>query len=85
MLEKGEKITFYHSFASLQCFIFLISVKGVMISIIFDSILKFSDLPGIEIVPDRSDPDRHALDADPDPTKLIGSDPIRILKNAKAT
>jgi hypothetical protein len=39
---KSEKITFSHNIASLQWFIFLISVKGVIIFSILDSILKFS-------------------------------------------
>jgi hypothetical protein len=56
--KEKIKITLYYSFASLQCLIFLISVKGVMIFSIFDSILKFSekskvyqlfDLSGIDL------------------------------------
>ncbi len=60
------------------------SGKCVMILSILDSILKFSlkgkkiHLLGIDI--DELDPDRHALETnpDPDPAKLWGTDPIRI-------
>jgi hypothetical protein len=60
------------------------SGKCVMILSILESILKFSwkskkiHVLGIEI--DWLEPDRHALDTnpDPDPSKLCGSDPIRI-------
>jgi hypothetical protein len=44
MLEnRTKKITFSHSISSLQSFIFLISVKSVIIFSMFDSILKFSE------------------------------------------
>jgi hypothetical protein len=33
---------------------------------------------------DGPDPDRHVLDADPDPGKLCGSDSIQIYKTGKS-
>ncbi len=40
-LEDVNFFPFIHSIASLHCFIFLISAKGVIIFSILDSILKF--------------------------------------------
>ncbi len=74
---------FSQSLASLQCFIFLTSVKDVIILIILNSILKFcgkkytlvNKLFHTDNDPDRLDPDRHALDDvhDPDRAKWCGS------------
>jgi hypothetical protein len=84
--------TFSHSIASLQCFIFLINVKQMCHNFQYfgvDCTLKFSGkslvyqlfhLNGIDTDPDLPNPDRLALDGDPDPdpAKLCGSDPFWI-------
>jgi hypothetical protein len=81
----GTKLCYFYSQQwQLQNNSFHMSGKCVMILSILDSILKFSwkskkiHVLGIDI--DWLDPDRHALDTnpDPDPSKLCGSDPIRI-------
>jgi hypothetical protein len=70
------KIIFFtcsHCIASLQCLIFLISVRCVNIFCILDTILEFSGkmfhLFGNATDPDRPDPESITLDADPDPAK----------------
>jgi hypothetical protein len=76
MYSTCWKIRFYfsfsHSFATLQCFIFLISVKCVKIFSILDSILRFLSAWNWHN-PDWPDPDRHALKVDPYPD----SDPAK--------
>ncbi len=42
MLENWIFFTFSHSITSLKCFIFLISVKYIIIFNILDSMLKYS-------------------------------------------
>ncbi len=81
LIGKSNFYTFSHCYADLQCFIFLVSVNCVInlknfwqhIEILWKKVNFL--LPGID-----TDPDRHALDVDPDPdpAKWCGSDPIRI-------
>ncbi len=81
----GTKLCYFYSHQwQIQNISFHMSGKCVMILSILDSILKFSwkskkiHVLGIDI--NWLDQDRHALDTnpDPDPSKLCGSDPIRI-------
>ncbi len=77
--------TFSHSFASLQSFIFVISVKDAIIRSILDRILKFCGasivyhlfhMPGID-----TDPDRHANPyKDPDSAKWWVSGSTTLLR-----
>ena len=55
-------IIFSHSFAGLQCFIFLSSVKVKDVI----SLRSTFHMPGTDTDTDRPDTDRHALDADSD-------------------
>jgi hypothetical protein len=59
------------STASLLCFIFPVSVKGVIIFIIFDNVMKFSVKNSITLllVEMDTDPDRQTFDVNPDPAK----------------
>jgi hypothetical protein len=70
LLENQNFFTLCHSIVSLQCFIFLISVKCVIIfsaEIFLErSLVYLFHLFGID------------TDPDPDLEKLRGSDPIRI-------
>ncbi len=74
---------FSHSIASLQFFIFIFSVKCTLIFSVFfthywnflekSQVYQLLNLLGLD-----TNPDRHSLDADPDPAKWCGSNPIRI-------
>jgi hypothetical protein len=86
MLEIGKQFfIFIHSNATLQCVSFLKNEQGFMLRI-FDSMLIFSGKKvktacawyGIDTDLHLPDPNRHALDADPDPGKLCGSDSIQL-------
>ncbi len=75
--------TSFKHVASLQCFIFLISVKGVIIfSYFWTAYWNFLEKSIVyqlyHLLGNDIDPDRPALDADPDLTKWCGSDRIRI-------
>ncbi len=87
MLENQEIFyTFFYSSANLHCFIFLVSVLGVIILCISDSLLQFSGKSTLKfsftvswknemdkVTDPAPDLDRRALDADPDPAKWCRS------------
>jgi hypothetical protein len=71
MLKNPYIFTFIYNSASLDCFIFLASVIGVIILNIFNRLLKFSAtkhyLGCFALLSDEigTDADRQALDVDP--------------------
>ncbi len=77
---------FSHSIVSLQCFIFIFSVKCTIIFSVFfthywnflekSQVYQLFNLLGLD-----TDPDRHSLDADPDPAKWCGSGSTTQLDN----